>query len=59
MRRAGVSKEERQKILQYVRGDESEDSQNVYLVQAVMEEVHKYSKQHQKEIFSYSELTCF
>jgi len=59
MRRAGVPKEERQKILQYVRGDESEDSQDVYLGQATMEEVHKYSKLHQKEIFSNAELACF
>jgi integrase len=59
MRNAGVPKEERQKILQYVRGDESKDSQNDYLAQATMEEVHKYSAQHQKDIFSYAELACF
>jgi integrase len=59
MRKAGVPKEERQKILQYMRGDESEDSQNIYLNQAIIEEVHKYSAQHQKDIFSYAELACF
>lgn len=59
MRDAGVEKGERQKVLQYFRGDQSLDSQDVYLNDATIAEAKKFSKSHQRQIFTIEELACF
>jgi hypothetical protein len=51
MRLAGIDEIRRREILAYLRGDASEDSQRIYIKQAIREEAGLIMAHHQNSIF--------
>lgn len=52
MRNAGVEKDQRKKILKYLRGDSNDRSQERYTKEAIKEEARTFLKAYQTKIFS-------